>query len=77
MDVYCVMIECPNTGRATPTGHELSDLSQFKYLGLLPETTRCEHCHEPHNWTQRDAWITRQNASRVDVPAAWASTSRT
>jgi hypothetical protein len=62
MDVYSVVIECPNTGKATQTGHELSDLAQFKYVALLPESVRCEHCYETHTWTQRMAWITRQNS---------------
>ena len=72
MDVYRAVIECPNTGKATPTGHEVDDISQFKFIGLLPETVQCEHCHESHTWTQKDTWpVARQNASRVHVPAAW------
>jgi hypothetical protein len=72
MDVYVVVIQCPNTGKATRTGHEIEDMDQFKYVGLLPETTACVHCNETHTWTSKDAWIERHNASRVHVPPAWS-----
>ena len=72
MDVYTIVFQCPNTGKATATGHEVADIAEFKFIGLLPEAVRCEHCHEHHIWTQKDAWpMARQNASRVRVPAAW------
>jgi hypothetical protein len=70
MDVYAAVIECPNTGKATRTGHDLSDLAQFIYLGLLPETVYCSHCGDAHTWTNRDAWLQRQDACRVHIPAA-------
>ena len=70
MDVYYVVIECPNTGKASRTGRELGDVKDFRFIGLLPETCPCEHCHEAHTWSQKDAWIQRQDASRVRVRAA-------
>ncbi len=41
LDVYRVVIKCPNTGRAIPTGHELSNLEGFAAIGLQPEACRC------------------------------------
>ena len=69
MDVYSIVIECENTGKATRTGCELSDISEFKFIGLQPQTAVCEHRHEIHTWTQQDAWIVRQIASRVRAAA--------
>jgi hypothetical protein len=70
MDVYFVVIQCPNTGKATRTGVEISDITSFKLVGLLPEECQCQHCHERHVWRQQDAWIERQQASRVHVRGA-------
>ena len=71
MDVYYnVWIKCRTTGKATRTGCELDDIGSFKFTGLLPVTSACEHCHEAHTWTQKDAWIQRHRASRVHVRAA-------
>lgn len=70
MEVYAVVIACPNTGKSTRTGHDLSDIAQFKYVGLLPETVQCSHCNDAHTWSNQDAWIERKDASRVHIPAA-------
>ena len=72
MDVYNVVIQCPNTGKATRTGCELDDIADFRFIGLQPQPSVCEHCHETHIWTRRDAWVERQNASGVHVRAAVA-----
>lgn len=72
MDAYRIVIECPNTGKATRTGHEVADIRDFKFIGLLPEVVQCEHCNESHTWRQKDAWpVGRPNASRIRLPAAW------
>jgi hypothetical protein len=68
VDIFRVLIACPNTGKATPTGHELPDLDAFKFIGLLPEEIACEHCHERHTWQRTDAWVEQRNASRVRYP---------
>ena len=67
MDVYFIVIECPKTGRATRTGCEIGDISAFKFMGLAPVDSACEHCTEVHTWTQKDAWIERRDASRVHI----------
>ena len=69
MDVCFVVIQCPNTGKATRTGLELPDISGFTFMGLAPISSTCEHCPEAHTWTQKDAWIERRDASRVHVRA--------
>jgi hypothetical protein len=70
VDVYFVVIECPNTGKATRTGVELPDISGFKFMGLSPVNSACEHCPEVHTWTQKDAWVERRDASRVHIRVA-------
>lgn len=74
MDVYQVVIECPNTGKATRTGLELSDIATFAFVGLLPESCQCQHCHEAHVWSQKDAWVERHGGSRIHVRSAVSST---
>jgi hypothetical protein len=77
MEVFSIVVECPTTGRATRTGHEVADIAGFNFVGLLPETVQCEHCSESHTWSQKDAWpVARQNASRVRLPAAWTPNLR-
>jgi hypothetical protein len=70
VDVYRVMIDCPQSGAATPTGVELSDLMSFAFIALMPQAVVCIHCHERHVWTRRHAWLERRAASRVRVRAA-------
>lgn len=72
MDIYYVVIECPNTGRATRTGLELSELAAFDFVALLPQTCTCQQCHETHTWSRKDAWLERHPASRLRVRAAVA-----
>jgi hypothetical protein len=72
MDVYFVVIECPNTGKAVRTGIEIGEVDAFRFVGLIPQSCACPHCPERHTWTQRDAWIERQQASRVHIRAAIA-----
>jgi hypothetical protein len=69
VNVYFVVIQCPNTGKATRTGCEIDDIAAFKFMGLLPVSSACEQCSEVHVWTQRDAWIERRNASRIHIRA--------
>ena len=72
VDIYFVVVACPNTGRATRTGVELTDLAEFAFVGLLPESFDCQHCHESHTWSHKDAWIERHQGSRLHVRAAVA-----
>jgi hypothetical protein len=69
MDLYTVVFACPNTGKATPTGHEISDLAAFTFIGLARESCRCQHCHEFHVWHHDQAWLTRREGSRIRLPA--------
>jgi hypothetical protein len=74
MDIYYVVIKCPNTGRGTRTGLELSEFSAFEFVGLMPQTIDCQHCNARHTWTKKDAWMERHGASRVHVRPAIAQT---
>ena len=76
VDVYYVVIECPNTGRALRTGLELSELGAFDFVGLMPESLPCQHCSQTHVWTKRDAWVERRTASRIRVRPAIADLSK-
>jgi hypothetical protein len=51
-----VMITCPNTGRAAPTGIETDALS-FASLPDVPTQTKCPVCGSVHVWWKREAWI--------------------
>ena len=66
LDVYRVVIKCPNTGRAIPPGHELASLDGFADIGLQPEACRCPYCPSWHVWRHTDAWIER-GASRASA----------
>lgn len=70
VDIYYVVIACPNTGRAARTGVELTSIEQFAFAGLLPEQFACQHCYESHTWSHKDAWIERHQASRLHVRPA-------
>lgn len=74
LDIYFVVIACPNTGRAARTGVELTDLSEFAFAGLMPQRFACQHCSETHSWSNKDAWIEKHEASRLHVRAAISST---
>jgi len=59
VDVYRVVIQCPNTGKSTSAGHEFEHLEAFDLIGRVPEAVKCEHCHEWHIWRHADAWVER------------------
>ena len=51
-----MMITCPNTGRAVPTGIETDGLS-FAAIPDVPIQTKCPVCGSVHVWWKREAWI--------------------
>lgn len=77
MDIYYVVIECANTGRATRTGLELPDLSAFDFVGLMPTALLCSHCNQTHVWSRRDAWLERHAGTRIRVRPEIANPPRT
>jgi hypothetical protein len=58
-----VMVKCPQTGRAIPTGIK-SDRESFRRSPVFFGRTHCPICHVDHAWFAQEAW--------VDEPNAWA-----
>jgi len=58
-----VMVKCPQTGRAIPTGIQTNHES-FQRSPVFFGRTPCPICHTDHAWFAREAW--------VDEPNAWA-----
>jgi hypothetical protein len=51
-----LMIKCPNTGQAVPTGIE-TDADSFAILSDTPSQTKCPVCGAMHVWWKREAWL--------------------
>jgi hypothetical protein len=51
-----VMVKCPNTGRAIPTGIE-ADRSCFQCLPVFFGRVFCPICRTQHEWFAKDAWV--------------------
>jgi endogenous inhibitor of DNA gyrase (YacG/DUF329 family) len=58
-----VMVKCPQTGRAIPTGIE-TDHESFQRCAVFFGRTRCPICRTDHAWFAREAW--------VGEPSRWA-----
>jgi len=67
-----VMIKCPQSGRAIPTGIEV-DRERFRASPVFFSRTRCPVCHADHAWFAPEAWVhepaARAERRRVAVPA--------
>jgi hypothetical protein len=51
-----VMIKCPQTGRAIPTGIEV-DRERFRCSPVFFSRTHCPVCRTSHDWFAREAWV--------------------
>jgi hypothetical protein len=51
-----VMIKCPQTGRAIPTGIK-ADRESFQRSTVFFSRTRCPICRADHPWFAREAWV--------------------
>ena len=51
-----VMVKCPQTGRAIPTGIK-TDRDSFRRSPVFFGRTHCPICHTDHAWFARDAWV--------------------
>ena len=51
-----VMITCPQTGRAVPTGIE-TDAKTFSQLPDVVSKSKCPECGLVHVWWTREAWL--------------------
>jgi hypothetical protein len=54
-DMANVMIRCPNTGQAVPTGIGM-DFETFRQVTMRDNSVRCRACGEIHVWQQEDAF---------------------
>ena len=51
-----VMVKCPQTGLAIPTGIK-TDRESFGRSAVFFARTRCVICHIDHGWFAREAWV--------------------
>jgi hypothetical protein len=51
-----VMVKCPQTGHAIPTGIEI-DRESFGRSAVFFSRTRCPICRADHAWFAREAWV--------------------
>ena len=58
-----VMVKCPQTGQAIPTGIK-ADRESFGRSPVFFGHTRCPICQVRHTWFAREAWVRE--------PSAWA-----
>ena len=56
-----VMIKCPSSGRAVPTGIELEEQT-FIQLPNVGSGMRCPACGGHHIWQKGDAWLSDGSA---------------
>jgi hypothetical protein len=61
-----VMIKCPQSGRAIPTGID-ADHDSFQRCVVFFGRTRCPICRTDHAWFAREAWV---DEARAFAPAA-------
>jgi hypothetical protein len=59
-----VMVKCPQTGRAIPTGITI-DRESFQRSPVFFRRTRCPICNTEHAWFAREAWV---DEPRVRTP---------
>jgi hypothetical protein len=51
-----VMIKCPQTGSAIPTGITM-DREKFRSSAVFFARTYCRNCQTNHEWFAREAWV--------------------
>lgn len=51
-----VMVKCPQTGHAIPTGIK-TDSESFGRRAVFFSRTRCPICRTDHAWFAREAWV--------------------
>jgi hypothetical protein len=63
-----VMVKCPRTGRAIPTGME-ADRSNFQCVPVFFSRAFCPMCGVYHEWFAKDAWV-REFGRRIRAGSA-------
>ena len=51
-----LMIRCPKTGQAIPTGREV-EIAVFRSTPVFFSRTYCPLCRVTHEWFAQDAWV--------------------
>ena len=51
-----VMVKCPQSGRAIPTGIKI-DRESFGRSAVFFSRTHCPICNTYHDWFAREAWV--------------------
>jgi hypothetical protein len=51
-----LMIKCPQTGRAIPTGIK-ADRESFECSAVFFARTHCLICRANHEWFAKEAWV--------------------
>jgi hypothetical protein len=51
-----VVIRCPSTGKPVEIGMKMTK-EQLQQASLPPGATKCPHCGQSHQWTQKDLYI--------------------
>ena len=64
-----VMINCPKTGTAIPTGIE-TDRDRFLSSAVFFARTFCPSCRTVHQWFARDGWVHESNLTS-SAPRLW------
>lgn len=54
-----VMIRCPSTGKAVPTGLSMGEAA-FKTATLEGNSTQCAACGQMHVWSKAQAWVAKE-----------------
>jgi hypothetical protein len=65
--VGTVMIRCPQTGRAIPTGIK-ADRESFRCSAVFFGRTHCSICQTNHDWFAREAWVYEPSVDRQVWP---------
>lgn len=63
-----IMIKCPVTGTAIPTGIR-ADRSSFSRTPVFMARAYCPLCRTEHEWFAREAWV-REDRAKPEPAAA-------
>jgi hypothetical protein len=74
MKVGILMIKCPQTGRAIPTGIK-ADRESFRRSAVFFARTHCSVCQANHDWFAKEAWVCEPSAD-WELPGLHNVTSR-
>jgi hypothetical protein len=60
-----LMIRCPGTGRAIPTGRYVSP-ADFGSSPVFFSRTYCTYCRTMHEWFAKQAWVSDAECSECE-----------